>query len=82
MASGAGVEVRFETGVTALKGRWKLTLSDGSRVKARILIDGTELGDVAAWAGAEELKDRVSAQDMTYVAVVKEFDHPVPLPEP
>ena len=82
MVSGAGVEVRFETGVTALKGRWALTLSDGSRVKARILIDGTELGDVAEWAGAEELKDRVSAQDMTYVAVVKEYGHPVPLPEP
>ena len=82
MAAGAGVEVRFGTAVTALEGRWTLSLSDGSRVRARILVDGTELGDIAARAGAEELTDRVTAQDLTYVAVVKEYDHPVPMPEP
>ena len=54
MADKAGVEVRM--GVTLRHSRldrespWKLTLSDGTRIKARILIDGTELGDVA---GAE-----------------------------
>ena len=58
-------------------GIWKLTLSDGTRIKARILIDGTELGDVAAALGVAELQDRITAQDMTYVAIVKEYDHPV-----
>jgi len=82
MAAKAGVEVRHGTTVTALEGRWALSLSDGSRIKARILIDGTELGDIAALAGAEELKDRVSTQDFTYVAVAREYDHPVPIPEP
>ena len=56
---------------------WHLTLSDGTRIKARILIDGTELGDVAATLGVTELQDRVTAQDLTYVAIVKEYDHPV-----
>ena len=61
---------------------WHLTLSDGTRIKARILIDGTELGDVAAAVGVPELKDRVATQDMTYVAIVREYDHPVPLEKP
>ena len=56
---------------------WKLTLSDGTTVKARILIDGTELGDVAATLGVAELQDQITAQDLTYVAIVKEYDHPV-----
>ena len=81
MADKAGVELRM--GTTLRHSRpdrespWSLTLSDGSHVKARILIDGTELGDVAEAVGAEELKDRVTAQDMTYVAIVKEYDQPV-----
>ena len=54
-----------------------LRLSDGSRVKARILVDGTELGDVARSAGAEALDDGRTVQDMTYVAVLKEYDHDV-----
>ena len=58
-------------------GVWSLTLSDGTRIKARILIDGTELGDVAEAVGAAELQDRITAQDLTYVAIVKEYDHPV-----
>ena len=82
MADKAGVEVRFGTALTALDGHWCLTLSDGSRVRAKILIDGTELGDVALAVGAQELQDSPTLQDMTYVAVVKEYDHPVPLPEP
>jgi len=61
---------------------WKLTLSDGTRIKARILIDGTELGDVAEAVGVAELKDRITAQDLTYVAIVKEYDHPVPAEKP
>ena len=82
MAREAGVEVRFCTTVKAIDGHWKLVLSDGSKVQARILIDGTELGEVAEAVGCEELKDRVSAQDFTYVAIVKEFDHEVLMEEP
>lgn len=82
MADNAGVEVRFGTRLTALDGRWRLRLSDGTRVRAKILIDGTELGDVALAAGAQELKDSPTLQDMTYVAVVKEYDHPVLIEKP
>ena len=82
MAGEAGVEVRFETTVTDIRDHWRLTLSDGSRVKARILLDGTELGDIAIEAGAEELQDRVTLQDMTYVAVVKQYDYDVTIVEP
>ena len=50
--------------------------------RARILIDGTELGDIAEMAGAEELKDRITAQDLTYVAILKEYGAPVPMEKP
>ena len=69
-------------GISRKNGLWRLTLSDGTRVKARILIDGTELGDVALEVGAEELQDRVSLQDMTYVAIVKWYGTEVPIEEP
>lgn len=86
MAREAGVELRMNTAVTGLRKRrgrgWTVTLSDGSRVRAGVLIDGTELGDIAEAAGAEALQDRVSAQDFTYVAIVKDYGHPVPLPRP
>lgn len=82
MAREAGVEVRFGTTVTGISGHWALTLSDGTKVKARILADGTELGDIALEVGAEELQDRVSLQDMTYAATVKWYDHDVPMDEP
>ena len=86
MADKAGVEVRTGRAVTEIVHRtrngWILTFSDGSRARARMLIDGTELGDIAALAGAEELKDRVSAQDLTYVAILKEYAEPVPVPKP
>ena len=85
MADGAGVQLKMETTVTQLKHRrdgWLVALSDGSSIRARVLIDGTELGDIAALAGAEALQDRVSAQDFTYVAIVKDYGHPVPLPRP
>jgi len=84
MADKAGVELRMgcQARPTPHSGLdpespWELTLSDGRRVKARILIDGTELGDVAAALGVAELQDRVTAQDLTYVAIVKEYEHPV-----
>ena len=85
MAVEAGVDIRFRTGLTGLTRKtldWVLSLSDGSRVKARVLIDGTELGDVAQAAGCEELQDRVSAQDFTYVAILKEYDHEVRTGQP
>ena len=86
MADEAGVEVR--TGLTVKemthrkKGGWTLALSNGSRARARILIDGTELGDIAEKAGAAELKDRITAQDLTYVAILKEYEAPVPMEKP
>ena len=85
MAREAGVEVchsEHSRGISRHNGYWTITLSDGSKVKARILADGTELGDIALEAGAEELKDRVSLQDMTYAATVKWYDHDVPMDEP
>ena len=84
MADKADVSLRMETSLLSLENKkgWILHLSDGSRVKAKVLIDGTELGEVAEMAGAEELKDRVSAQDFTYVAIVKFYDQEVPMEEP
>ena len=86
MADEAGVKLRMGTSLChserSNESLWKLTLSDGSHVRARILIDGTELGDVAEAVGAAELQDRITAQDMTYVAIVKEYDHPVPAEKP
>jgi hypothetical protein len=70
MAIKAGVEVRLNTRYADVK------------VRHRILIDGTELGDVALQAGAPMLEDSRTLQDMTYVAVVKEYDHPVLIEEP
>ena len=82
----AGVSLRFEAAATRFRqrsgGGWTLTLSDGSTIRTKVLIDGTELGDVAEAVGAEALDDRVSAQDLTYVAIVKEYDHDVSIPEP
>ena len=80
MACKAGVELKMETELSGAGQKadgWLLTLSDGSRVKARILVDGTELGDVARMVGAAQLEDRVATQDMTYVAIVKEYPQPV-----
>ena len=61
---------------------WQLRLSDGSRIRARILIDGTELGDVAKMVGAEALDDGQCVQDMTYVINVKYYDRDACIPEP
>jgi hypothetical protein len=61
---------------------WVLRLSDGSRLRAKVLVDGTELGDVAKEAGAEALADGGDVQDMTYVLTVKEFETDALIPEP
>lgn len=85
MAREAGVKVRFGTAVSSVervRNGWALRLSDGTAVKAKILIDGTELGDVALKAGAQQLEDSQALQDMTYVAVVKFYDHPITPQEP
>ena len=85
MAAEAGVQCRMETSVKDIRrshNGWTLTLSDGSRLRTRLLIDGTELGDVAKAVGAEELRDRISAQDLTYVAIVKDYGKPVPTEKP
>ena len=50
MAAEAGVQTRMQTryrSVSRSGEKWTLVLDDGSRVRAKILIDGTELGDLA-----------------------------------
>lgn len=80
MAAQAGVNTLFGTQlsqVQRIRSGWKLKLSDGSELRTSILIDGTELGDVAKMVGAAQLDDRRYVQDMTYVAIVKFYDHDV-----
>ena len=86
MAAESGVHIRTQNQITRIQKRWAsgwtITLGSGIRYHARVLIDGTELGDVAQAAGCEELRDRISAQDFTYVAIVKFYDHEVPMEKP
>ncbi len=86
MAADAGVHIRTRNKVTDIKKRWAsgwtITLESGIRYHARVLIDGTELGDVAKAVGCAELQDRISAQDFTYVAIAKFYDHEVPMEQP
>ena len=83
-------------------GRWHLRIdrADGSsqRVSARVLIDATELGDIArmlgvpadtgmdssARTGETEAPDRANdiIQDLTYVAVLKDYGRDVTIPRP
>lgn len=80
MADEAGVKVRYGTSLVradSIDGGWRLKLSDGSTLFAKVLIDGTELGDVSRMVGAAQLDDRHYVQDMTYVAIVKFYDHEV-----
>ena len=81
--------------------KWQLTVACGDRlrkIEAAVLIDATELGDIAALCGvpwdkgmdaaAETGEDIAPAeangiiQDLTYVAVLKEYGRDVALPEP
>jgi len=81
----SGVEIRFGTTVAKIRHSgncWRLRLSDGSHIHAKVIIDGAELGDVAAAVGAAPLNDSRAVQDLTYVAVVKEYDHDVPMEMP
>ena len=70
MAREAGVDVMFGIRYSDIK------------VRHRILIDGTELGDLALSEGAALLEDSRTLQDMTYVAVLKWYDHDVTIPAP
>lgn len=98
------LKIRFGTRLLALAeepGGWRATLAQGRdtlTVRAKVLIDATELGDVAALAGVgydigmdaraesgeaiapEESNDIV--QDLTYVAILQEYDHDVTIPQP
>lgn len=98
------LEIRYNTvasGFEHLQDGWKVTLdTEGkkSSVTGGILVDGTELGDVAAAIGipydigmesrhdthedvAPEKANGI-IQDLTYVMILQEYDHPVPVPEP
>lgn len=98
------LKIRFGTRLLALAeepGGWRATLMQGRdtlTVRTKVLIDATELGDVAALAGVgcdigmdaraesgeaiapEESNDIV--QDLTYVAILQEYDHDVTIPQP
>lgn len=99
------LEVRYRTVVedpVYRNGRWHLRLvhADGSsrHVTARVLIDATELGDIAKALGVPYDKGMDSAavtgereapaeangivQDLTYVAVLKDYGHDVTIPRP
>lgn len=99
------LDVRFRTTVADpvyRNGRWHLHLerADGTsqRVSARVLIDATELGDIARRLGVPSDKGMDSAadtgeeeapreandivQDLTYVAVLKDYGHDVTIPRP
>lgn len=85
MAMEAGVEMLFGTSLVSashLGKGWKLTLSDGASIKTKVLVDGTELGDVAAMVGAEPLDDGRYVQDMTYVAIAKHYGRDVSIEMP
>lgn len=99
------LEVSYRTTVADpvyRNGRWHLRLvqADGSsrRVSARVLVDATELGDIAGMLGVPCDKGMDSSagtgepeapaeangivQDLTYVAVLKDYGHDVTIPRP
>lgn len=71
----------------SLRSGWELRLEDGSRVRTRILVDGTELGDVAAACGVPCDKGNEDGviQDLTMVLIVRDYGHgedrTIPKPE-
>ena len=98
------LKIRFGTCLLALAeepGGWRATLVQGRdtlTVRTKVLIDATELGDVAALAGvgydigmdaraesgeaiAPEESNAI-VQDLTYVAILQEYDHDVTIPQP
>lgn len=85
MAQKAGVQLRMQTSWRAVarsgKG-WRVTLSDGRKIRSRILVDGTELGDVACSLGIPALPSEGPVQDLTYVLTVKTYDEARPVSRP
>ena len=77
---------------------WTVDFSDNITINAKILIDGTELGDVAAKVGVKydvgmeskaTYNERIApekanniVQDLTYVAVLKEYNRDVTIVKP
>ena len=77
---------------------WMVNFSDDITINAKILIDGTELGDVAAKVGVKYdvgMESRATynekiapekanniVQDLTYVAVLKEYNRDVTISKP
>jgi hypothetical protein len=77
---------------------WTVDFSDNITINAKILIDGTELGDVAAKVGVKydvgmeskaTYNERIApekanniVQDLTYVAVLKEYNQDVTISKP
>lgn len=106
VAACPGVDVKYETTLKHLvkeeNGCWRAVLTDASgnecTVKARVLIDGTELGDIAKLAGVkydigmesravthEDIAPESSnsiIQDLTMVAVLKDYGYDVTITEP
>ena len=87
MTRESGADILFETVATKIRRRsgnfpWRIRLSNGSRIRSCVLVDGTELGDVAEAAGAASLDDSRAVQDFTYVAIVKDFGHEIPMEKP
>lgn len=100
------LEVCFETSVTGLRqeadGTWSADCegADGNKfkVRAKVLIDGTELGDIAKAVGVgydigmesrsvtgEDIAPDSAVniiQDLTMVAILKDYGHEVPMDEP
>lgn len=85
------LDILFETSVVAVRKTargWKVKLRQGSReffLSTSVLVDGTELGDVAALCGVpyELGYDNTGVvQDLTMVLTVKDFGEPRLIPRP
>ncbi len=98
------LEVKFHTTATNFTredGIWKISLNVNGKkesVEARVLIDATELGDVAARLGigyqigmdsrsvtGEDMaqeKENDIIQDLTYVMILKEYDRDMTIKQP
>lgn len=85
MAQKAGVQLQMQTSwrSVARSGEgWTVVLSDGRKIRSRILVDGTELGDVACSLGIPALSSDGPVQDLTYVLTLKEYDEERPVSRP
>lgn len=98
------LKVWYKTTIIAasrINDKWEVTLdADGSTktIKASVLIDATELGDVAKMCGVRydigmdsknETRESIApllsndiVQDLTYVAILKDYGHDILIPRP